>query len=334
MRTCKVCQQVSAEFVENINGYLEGNSFEIYYCNNCDTSFVNDVNENELELIYNFIYKNGKQVPGYVRYHEYGEQVLKTRSPLNYLAESEDMYWAILDCVRKGLIKKSMKIMEVGCGLGYLTYALSIEGFNIIGIDISSKAIDNAINKYGNFYKCKDVFKMAAETEEKYDVIILTEVIEHVSNPVEFIGALSKLLMPEGRIILTTPNKSAYPNNIYWDSELPPVHLFWFSEKSLNTIGNQLDLKTNFVDFSEYNNNHLDRTKLMPYKRWDRFPILNKNGEIIAIKPNPYKRKLLSIMFKYRVIKFMDSIRMKWFANRKDWQRRQTVCTIYRIDLK
>ena len=42
--------------------------------------------------------------------------------------------------------------MEVGCGLGYLTYALDKSQFNVTGIDISNKAIELAIKRFGNLY--------------------------------------------------------------------------------------------------------------------------------------------------------------------------------------
>jgi SAM-dependent methyltransferase len=118
-------------------------------------------------------------------------------------------------------------------------------------LDISEEAITKASQSFGNYYMHEDVFKYAEVYPESVDVIILTDVIEHVENPVEFMHALAKLLKKGGYIILTTPNKSFYPADAVWSSENPPVHLWWFSEDSMAYISQELNLSLEFVDYSE-----------------------------------------------------------------------------------
>jgi 2-polyprenyl-3-methyl-5-hydroxy-6-metoxy-1,4-benzoquinol methylase len=73
------------------------------------------------------------------------------------------------------------------------------------------------------------VLLYADEYPESVNVIVLTEVIEYVDEPVEFMKVLAKLLKKGEHIILTTPNKSFYPKETVWSTENPLVHLWWFS---------------------------------------------------------------------------------------------------------
>ncbi|AKD55338.1 class I SAM-dependent methyltransferase [Spirosoma radiotolerans] len=324
---CNVCFE-PAKVLKTIQGYKENSFYDILHCGQCDTSFIRNDASAETELIYDLIYNHGNQVPGYNRYYTYADKVLEEHKPLHYLADTEDMYWAIADCIEKKIITKDMKLIEVGCGLGYLSYALHEDGFDIMGIDISEKAISKARQKYGDYYKCMDIYKMVEEGNEQFDIILLTEVIEHVTDPVDFIEALSMLLNPGGKIIITTPNKSAYPPQVSWDTELPPVHHYWFSEKSIRTIASNLKLTCRFVDFSPFNKDHLDKTKFSRYKEPERKPVLSSTGNVLAHKPKTRKEKVSMLLRKLNVMKIISRVWISIKANKEDWHRRQTMCAI------
>ena len=64
--------------------------FQIYLCDNCLTSFsLPRLNANK---IYDIIYDNGENVPGYSRYWKYFKEIKKQENPLTYLANSEEAY--------------------------------------------------------------------------------------------------------------------------------------------------------------------------------------------------------------------------------------------------
>ena len=113
-------------------------------------------------LIYENIYKNGSKVPGYNRYWRYAEFVHKFKYPFRYLAETSETYWGVREFLSgSGIKKESLKILEIGSGLGYLTYSLNKENYNAIGLDISQTAVDHAIETFGNHYICADLFDYA-----------------------------------------------------------------------------------------------------------------------------------------------------------------------------
>ena len=94
-----------------------------------------------------------------------------------------------------------------------------------------------------------DLFDLHKNTQ-RYDCIILTEVIEHVPDPVEFLKAAASVLSPGGVLLVTTPNKTIAPLGTVWGTESPPVHLWWLSESSIRQIARRLGLLVKFGDFA------------------------------------------------------------------------------------
>jgi SAM-dependent methyltransferase len=182
--------------------------------------------------------------------------------------ESESTYWAVGVALEKiSLNNKSLKILEIGSGLGYLTYALKKSGYDILGLDISEKAVSEAINMFGDHYVCEDIFNYSKTHSNIYDIVILTEVIEHIENPLVFINEILKLIKPGGSIILTTPNKSLFPSTVHWKTELPPVHYWWLSEDSILNICLKLNSTCSFINFKEYYNNNYKSFNILKYKK-------------------------------------------------------------------
>ncbi len=252
---CLLCGK-SAELktTEQI-GYQEPDKFKIYHCAYCNTSFSIPRIKNT-DKIYDLIYNSaGKNVSAYDRYFNYSNEVLKKEKPLLWLIDQEPAYWGAYRAISKILKdSKDAKILEVGSGLGYFTYSLYQSGYNITGLDISQEAVEKANNKYGNYYICADVTTYKPDVE--YDLIILTEVIEHLNEPMGFLQSLLSLLKGDGHIVLTTPNKSFFPEDSIWVSDLPPVHCWWFGEESFVEIAGQLNCKLNFIDYSPYYKTH------------------------------------------------------------------------------
>jgi SAM-dependent methyltransferase len=201
--------------------------------------------------IYELIYKHAEHVRGYNNYLKLYRNVKTKKKPLRYLISKNLAFWSIVHILKKKKISRAANILEVGSGFGYLTYALHKAGYNAAGLDISEEAINKAIQYFGDYYIHGDIFQYAETHSESVDFIILTEVIEHVEYPMKFMYSLAKLLKKGGYIVLTTPNKSYYPEDAVWSSENPPIHCWCFSENSMTYISQKLDLSLEFLDYSE-----------------------------------------------------------------------------------
>ena len=274
---CKLCGEKSYLIKSDCPGYQLPDTYSIFECPGCDTQFSLPMAVNK--GLYNLIYDNITEVPGYRRYFQYAENVKKEQNPLQYLADSEAMYWFIHEYMTKNVSKNS-KVLEMGCGAGYTTYALNQAGFSVQGMDISQSAVDRARGSYGDHYMCADVKTFAQNSNDKFDVIYLTEVIEHLPDFMEILRAAKSLLEDQGVILVTTPNKSYYPPAAIWQTESPPIHLWWFSETSLRFVAKKLSMRSQFWDFSDDNlkgHSHL-------IERWQKLrkPFFDENNHLLV----------------------------------------------------
>ncbi|ASK32586.1 hypothetical protein CEY12_21970 [Chryseobacterium sp. T16E-39] len=147
---------------------------------------------------------------------------------------------------------KNKKVLDFGCGSGYGTHMLSENAGSIIGIDISTEAIDYAKKEY----RASNLsFMTISELEnEKFDIITSFQVIEHVPNDREYTAHLKKMLNPGGILMISTPDKKhrlfryiQQPWNIFHLKEYTPdslqkMLLKHFKKVELLKIGSESDL--------------------------------------------------------------------------------------------
>ncbi|MGN6532301.1 MAG: class I SAM-dependent methyltransferase [Ginsengibacter sp.] len=325
---CIICDHSVIKKFENIEGYQEGENFTIYHCLFCDTSFAwpHIINEK----IYDHIYRQVSVVPGYNRYVAYANEIISKEDSLDYLADEEATYFGI-----KGVLEennnKTAKLLEVGSGLGYLTYAINQKGYDIIGLDISSDAVKQAERQFGNYYVCQDVYQYAIHNSGKFDMVILTEVLEHVPDPKGFCDALISLLKVGGKLVITTPNKSVFSPDELWETELPPIHLTWFSETSFKAIAQQKNLSLSFFDFTNFNKTHIDITRFIFYNHFykikKRMHVLDKNGKVIT--PLSLREiKGIKEKLKSTLKKFLKPFFIRFLTHKKNMNRNNVLCVI------
>jgi methionine biosynthesis protein MetW len=101
------------------------------------------------------------------------------------------------------------KILDVGCGEGFLATLLMKKGNSVIGIDISERAIELARKNGVKAIKC-NVDDEELPLHEHFDVIILSEVLEHLISPMRVIRKLKRYLKKNGYFLLTFPNIAFY----------------------------------------------------------------------------------------------------------------------------
>lgn len=112
---------------------------------------------------------------------------------------------------------KSLKLLDVGCGGGILSEPLARLGGQVTGLDAVSSNID-AANQHKQLdkslsslvYMCNDIETLAKDDGQRgqYDAIVASEVLEHVNDVKLFLSSASELLVPNGRLIITTINQT------------------------------------------------------------------------------------------------------------------------------
>ena len=110
-------------------GYREPDTFDIAECASCRTRMALPLDV-DATAVYEAIYRQADRIPGYDRYVRYAADIAREDDPLAYLAGRELAYWGIREALA-GEPGRPLRILEVGSGLGYLTYALRRAGHEV-----------------------------------------------------------------------------------------------------------------------------------------------------------------------------------------------------------
>lgn len=312
---CGLCGQGVHAICTAAPGYQRGQTFVIYECDGCLSSFASPLEV--ADSLYDLIYSNIQYVPGYNRYFRYAQDVLKQQNPLAYLSRQEESYWAVAHLLtgRKNA-GGALKILEVGCGMGYFSYALHKSDFKVTGIDLSPQAVAWAREHYGPFYECTSLQSLH-DRGRKYDVIVMNQLIEHIPDVHQFIAEALSLLSPGGELLITTPNKSAYPA-AEWETELPPVHLWWFGEKAMNFIAQRHECDIRFIDFAQYYDSFM-RVKTVGSSLLGRKAVFDEQGRILTGQAIPSQKIWRAPLERAGLLELFRRAKMMLLQNEK-WQ--------------
>ncbi len=144
----------------------------------------------------------------YDKYHEKNDFFFEV------IGENNFTYFYIQKALHKVLMKKKIRnVLDVGCGVGTLGFYLAGKGMNVSCYDISPRAISIA-NQYKEKSGLKNIeFKNKDVQQQKfiktYDLVICTEVIEHLKSDDKMLVTIYKALNKGSFLLLSTPSVNA-----------------------------------------------------------------------------------------------------------------------------
>ena len=200
----------------------------------------------------------------------------KTRNRL----EERDIY---LDDIKQEInyinSQKPGKILDIGCGLGFLLSGVNNK-WDKYGVEISEFAAKHAA-QYGKIYN-EDITKI--KHDKIFDLITIHHVIEHLENPELVIKIIYKLLRNNGKLILSTPDFDSSSARRYKEKYRllnDKTHISLFSNDSMHR-------------FLRYYGFHIDNVEC-PYFETRHFNIgnLNKLLDTHIISP-PFYGNIMS----------------------------------------
>jgi 2-polyprenyl-3-methyl-5-hydroxy-6-metoxy-1,4-benzoquinol methylase len=119
------------------------------------------------------------------------------------------------------------RVLDIASGEGYGTYLLAQSATNVVGVDISAEAIAHAKAKYksGNLEFRAGSCAAIPLAENSVDIVVSFETIEHHNEHHEMMHEIKRVLVPDGLLIISCPDKLEYsdkPNyvNPYHVNEL------------------------------------------------------------------------------------------------------------------
>ena len=95
-------------------------------------------------------------------------------------------------------------ICDLGCGNGHITGRLAKLGFRVVGVDASSSGIAVARRAYQGVEFVEALIDRQLSLGQ-FDLVVSSDVIEHMYRPSDLLEAASALLKPGGQILLGTP---------------------------------------------------------------------------------------------------------------------------------
>ena len=104
--------------------------------------------------------------------------------------------------------KDVVTICDLGCGNGYLANQLGSHGYDVIGIDASTTGIEQANRNARNVRFIRSLIdKDVRESNdlELFDLVVSSDVVEHLYRPSDLFEAAGMLLKTNGRLVITTP---------------------------------------------------------------------------------------------------------------------------------
>lgn len=215
---CPVCHQRQSSHLCSKDGY------HIHTCQECGCDYVrNPPGDEALKAYYSRQqWFEAGEVGGYVNYDEQSRESLPAIDVL--LARFHGRVGSILD---------------LGCGYGnHLRLAAEL-GWRCFGVEISEHARSIAQERLGG-----SALIVAAVEElipHSFDVILILDVLEHLSDPYHFLYPLFALgaIQPHTLLVVTTPNAGSIEARVDpagWSYRHPPSHLTYFSRKSLQVL--------------------------------------------------------------------------------------------------
>lgn len=150
----------------------------------------------------------------------------------------------ILSSILKKYINKKKFILDYGCGVGINLGMLSKFG-KVFYYDKSRIAINYVKKKYSNinfFVNVKNLNKY----KKKFDLIVATDVIEHIKNDKKEIVKISHLLNKNGYILITVP---AF-QSLYSSKDISLKHFRRYNKENLRNLLNKYFYEIKFTYFN------------------------------------------------------------------------------------
>lgn len=131
---------------------------------------------------------------------------------------------------------ESGRMLDVGCGGGAFLRRMRKAGWIVAGTEPDAKAAARLAAQEG-FPIYNSLEELIQAREQRFDIVVLSHVIEHLPDPIHTLTMLRSLLDTGGRLILTTPNALSLGSRIFgalWRGLEPPRHFNVFSPGSLS----------------------------------------------------------------------------------------------------
>jgi len=211
--TCPLCNNVQTKFLFNKQ------SSPFYQCVSCKFIFSKPLtNPNLANTITDF-------EPAYLNY-------------LNPQLHDKKNHEVVIKRLSRYADLDNARILDIGCGSGKFVQYLRLKGYNARGLEPSTALFETFLVTQGQYYN-SDVHTFRQEhPNERFDIITITDVLEHIEDPQAFMKEVTAMLTLGGVLLISTPNAGSLFARMagkgwhYYNR----YHLSLFSKKTLSQL--------------------------------------------------------------------------------------------------
>mgnify|MGYP000911688454 CR=1 FL=1 len=226
LKNCPVCQGSSFSNYLNVEDFtVSHKEFTIQQCNACYFLFTNP--RPPMEEIGAYY-----QSEDYISHHDDAKNLMSK------------VYTSVRNHTIKGKVNlinelhsKKGKLLDIGCGTGNFIQACKENGWLVKATEPDSEARNVGATRLGS--EIFDSINAPAIQDERFDIITMWHVLEHVHNLNEVVSWLHEHLNPNGKIIIAVPNPQSFDATYYrrfWAAYDVPRHLYHFTKSTMKKL--------------------------------------------------------------------------------------------------
>jgi len=188
-RNCPVCNQdIPIPIVTRPDNFI------VHRCSKCNMIYLADIPKpDEIYKFYTYYasFKGLKQASKFMNY---------LKLPKNKIASNKNFFIDILE--NTGGIK-GCSVCDIGCSFGWFLELIRYKGGYPVGVELDNNA-RNILKKKGI-----PAFE-EIDSNKKYDIICMFQLLEHLVNPSDLLKKVSSSLLEDGRVLISVPNAGEF----------------------------------------------------------------------------------------------------------------------------
>jgi 2-polyprenyl-3-methyl-5-hydroxy-6-metoxy-1,4-benzoquinol methylase len=217
VKACLICKGAKLYYLFSISDH------RIVRCDDCGLLFFNpQPSDDDLARIYGADYFFGSNT-------ETGRRAvseIKQATARLYLSE-----------IRRYCGSQNGKLLEVGCGDGDFLVSAETEGWQVTGVEYSAAACEKAQARLKNGEVFCGELQPSRLPAEQFDLCVISDVIEHVRSPLDFLKEIHRVLKPGGALFIATPSTDSWSARLMRQKwmEFKAEHLAYFDRQTIQT---------------------------------------------------------------------------------------------------
>jgi SAM-dependent methyltransferase len=223
---CPNCSSsnIAEKYIVQDRHYGVKGDFNLSQCKQCKLVFLNPMfNDDELAKFY-------PEDDYYSYYVDFGTK--KKTSPIKELVKK-----IIYPIKEEDRFATPGKVLDIGCGNGWVLYNFLKKGWQVAGVEPSKIAAE--IGNKSNLNIHNGTLLSANYPTNEFDYVRSNHAFEHIYNPNEVLAEMHRVLKHDGKMMMGIPNYNGINSKIakeYWYYLGVPVHTFNYSPKNITQM--------------------------------------------------------------------------------------------------